>query len=857
VIPPADSGAIVRCGHQLARHSLIIVELALALAVVNLYEIEGVAFHRVMALAASGFLVSIVLPPRFRLPFFVVLSFVAIFWVLDLVDGAWLVALGLILLGIARLRAPIGLRVALLVTAAGALAALRVGFAETPWSAAVWPILGSMFMFRMVLYMRAVSSGRAEGGVWGALAYFFMLPNVAFPLFPVVDFQTFQRTHFDRAEREIYDQGLLWISRGLVHLVLYRFVYSIVLNDPSDVERLSDLVRYMLATFLLYLRVSGQFHLIVGLLHLFGFRLPETHKRYYLGHSFTELWRRINIYWTDFMMKTVFYPTYFKLRSLGPVAPVAIATAAVFATTWLLHSYQWFWLRGGFPLTAPDVLFWGILGALVIWGGIKELRRPKRRRHSGRWSWRVGFNTAVTFCSFCFLWSLWSSESLGQWLWLLGASGTPDAAGIALAMLAFSIVFLLGGWNWEISRKSSSGWAKLLWAPAARTLVPLTVLVLVAHPAVPEFVSPRVADTLRALRSTDLNARDASLQHRGYYEQLDMRGQLSALNSVPQAPPGWQSASEAGIIRERADYLSRDLHPSRRIVWNDKVFSTNEHGMRDRWYSRVKPPGTIRIALLGPSHVMGNGVADSETFEALVEERLNAERAAGDGPFEILNFGVDGYSLPQQLAILEDRVLGFSPDVVILTTYHQGQLMTEQYLSKVLLSGARLPDNAMQAFLDEQRLPEGFRGNVPVPYEWARSLARSLGLAPRMPFAEAEARLHRIADDVNDRAIARIAELALSRDVAVAVLGLNGVIENVPTDVPNSDAIAAAGLPIINLFDVFPADHRASLRVAPWDDHPNAEGHRLIADRLYRELVPLLSAIRSGGTGASSTPREE
>jgi hypothetical protein len=848
VISPVDTGAIVRCGRRLAENWLIIAELALALAVVNLYEIEGVAFQRVMTLAASGFLVSIVLAPRYRMPFFVVLSFVAIFWVLDLVDGAWLVVLGLTLIGIAKLRAPIGMRVALLLVAAVALAALRVGLAETPWSSAVWPVLGSMFMFRMVLYMRAVSSGRAEGGLWGALAYFFMLPNVAFPLFPVVDFQTFQRTHFDRAEREIYDQGLLWISRGLVHLVLYRFVYSTVLNDPSDVERLSDLVRYMLATFLLYLRVSGQFHLIVGLLHLFGFRLPETHKRYYLGHSFTELWRRINIYWTDFMMKTVFYPTYFKLRRLGPVAPVAIATAAVFATTWLLHSYQWFWLRGGFPLTAPDVLFWGILGSLVIWGGIKELKRPKRPRHSGRWSWRIGVNAAVTFCSFCFLWSLWSSESLGQWLWLLGASGTVDAAGVGLAMLAFAIVFLLGGWNWEISR-TSSGWAKIVWAPAARTLVPLTLLLLVAHPAVPEFVSPRVADALSALRSSDLNARDASLQHRGYYEQLDIRGQLSALNALPQAPPEWQSPAEAGIIRERADYLSRDLHPSRRIVWNDKVFSTNEHGMRDRWYSRDKPPGTIRIALLGPSHVMGNGVADSETFEALVEERLNAERAAGDGPFEILNFGVDGYSVPQQLAILEDRVLGFSPDVVILTTHDQGAVMTERYLSKVLLSGARLSDNDMQALLDAQRLPEGFRGNVPVPYEWARALARSLGLTPRMPAAEAEARLRRIADDVNDRAIARIAELAQSHDVEVAVLALNGVSENAATRVPNSDAITAAGLPIINLFDVFQAEHRVSLRVAPWDDHPNAEGHRLIADRLYQELIPLLRSIRSSGMG--------
>ena len=76
-------------------------------------------------------------------------------------------------------------------------------------------------------------------------------------------------------------------------------------------------MQFLLATFLLYLRVSGQFHLIVGVLHLFGFRLPETHHLYFLASSFTDFWRRINIYWKDFMMKLVYYPSFFRLQRLG------------------------------------------------------------------------------------------------------------------------------------------------------------------------------------------------------------------------------------------------------------------------------------------------------------------------------------------------------------------------------------------------------------------------------------------------------------------------------------------------------------------------------------------------------------
>jgi len=54
----------------------------------------------------------------------------------------------------------------------------------------------------------------------------------------------------------------------------------------------------------------------------------------------------------------------------------------------------------------------------------------------------------------------------------------------------------------------------------------------------------------------------------------------------------------------------------------------------------------------------------------------------------------------------------------------------------------------------------------------------------------------------------------------------------------------AAGLPVLDLQGSFAkVQDRQSLWVAPWDNHSNAEGHRLLADRLYtllvqQELVP-------------------
>jgi lysophospholipase L1-like esterase len=837
----------------LTRHWLTIIQLALVVLVVHVYDIEGDAFAKVALLTAGGFIVSILLPATYRLQFFTLLSIVGVFVVLGVMDGAWLLVFGLSLIGLCHLPIRFGYRVALIVLVGVALAGLRAGLGagSMPWSAAMWPILGSMFMFRLALYLRAVGSGQAEKGFSGVLAYFFMLPNVAFPLFPVVDYQTFRRTHFDRNDAEIYETGMLWISRGILHLVLYRFVYYNVLNDPGDVRQLSDLVQYMLSTFLLYLRVSGQFHLIVGLLHLFGFRLPETHKLYYLAHSFTELWRRINIYWTDFMMKMVFYPTYFRLKKLGPVGAAGLATAAVFVTTWITHSYQWFWLRGGFPMTLPDVLFWGILGAFVVWGALRELKAPKARKAAATgWSWQLGLKAALTFFAFCFLWSLWSATSAFQWVLMLGAVGNPDLLGFALLAGIFITIFFLGGKQWAPPKKDAAGWVRFVRNSTVRTFVPLILLLLLAQPWVQGLSPPKIATTIASLQTTGLNASDAARKHRGYYEQLDVRGQLNAAvageDGEQAGREDWKVASDLGLIRDRKDAMLRDLNPSMHVTWNGHPFTTNSMGMRDREYALAKPEGTLRIALLGPSHVMGNNVADNEVFEQIVEERLNREwKSDRYRQVEILNFGVDGYSVPQQLALLEDRALKFTPDLIIFTQYHRGEVMTEGYILNTVWNDLKIGDPRYTALLEEVGLANVDRGRVAVPFDAGRALAKLVGVDPRMPQSEAQKRAHWIANDVNDWAITRIAEVAKAHNAKLAMLGLNVVIDDTPAGIPNLAAAERAGIPVLDLFHVFPDDQRAALRVAPWDEHPNATGHKLIADALYEKLVPILNTLSS------------
>jgi D-alanyl-lipoteichoic acid acyltransferase DltB (MBOAT superfamily) len=811
-------------------------QLLLAGLVVYVYDIEGPVFFRLFVLAAFGFAASLLLQARWRLPFFVLLSLAGVFLVFEPADGLWLIACGMALIGLCHLPVPLWVRVLLLLAVGGVLAASRAGAIASPWSAAVWPILGSMFMFRLVIYARSIRTEAREGRGWAALGYFFMFPNLVFPLFPVIDYQTFRRTHFDKDAGVIYQQGLLWIARGIVHLLLYRLVYHRVVNDAADVEALGDLVQWMLGTFLLYLRVSGMFHLVVGLLHLFGFRLPETHKLYYLSRNFTDLWRRINIYWKDFMMSFVFYPVYFRVKKLPPAVAVGIATGAVFATTWLLHSYQWFWLRGGFPVTPQDILFWGLLGALVVVGAVRELRPgPKTMRAAQSWSLSAGLRTSGTFLLFCFLWSLWSAESVGEWIWTLGAAVRVDLNGLLMIAAIVAALTWLGG----RSRDALSSRR-----PVMRTVTPLAVSLILALPAVQGMLPASINDKLAALQSTGLNTFDAELQHRGYYEQLDVRARLATQD---QALPGvrredWQDLPSTGVLRIRDDFLERDLLPDRQVIWNGHAFTTNRWGMRDRDYERDKPPGTLRIALLGPSHAMGNGVGDGETFEALVEERLNREfRLPGVSGFEVLNFAVDGYCLTQQVRMLDQRVAGFEPDVVIMTTYAANRTMTQVYVYKILWRGIEIPYPEFKVAVGTAGLSSLGGGGLPVPFESWRNLAEKTGIDTRMPSAEIHGRIRRIAGQVSSDAVARFARTTRESGARPLVLALNAVVDAESLELPDQEALRAANLPVINLLRIYPEDRRAALRVAPWDEHPNVEGHQLIADRLYPELTAYLS----------------
>ena len=797
-------------------------QLALVLWLIRWYKLEGQVFEKLAVLIWAGFTVNYFLPARARLPFFGLLSVFGIVAIFGPAQGAWLLTLGLTLIALCHVPLPFGARVAIVLGAGILLAVLRSGRLAAPWSAAIWPVFGSMFALRLVIYLYDLKHRGAPFSFWRSLAYFFMLPNAVFLLFPVVDYQTFSRTHDAEKDRtRVFQRGIDWMVRGAVHLVLYRLIYQNLPIDASSVVDMPQLLRYLIWPFLLYLNVSGLFHLTVGMLLLFGFNLPETHHLFYLASSFTDFWRRINIYWKDFMMKVFYYPAFFRLRRRGNNLALVVGTFVVFFATWFLHSWQFFWLRGSFLFKWNDILFWTSLAVLVAGAVLLEANRPMARRlATGEKPWgesvRKAFGALGVFVAITLLWSMWSSDSVTDWASAFAVVRQADSGDLWLlpVVLGLAAVFLLAALYFERRQQKPLGFYRQV----ARSGAMLLVLLLAGSYRVQSHLDKDMSVVLARLHSPGLNPRDAAKRQRGYYEKLNDVGwenpELAKIYVV--RPPDWdplQYRPDLAKTNEGLPYL--ELLPGAQGRFTSVAVRFNGQGMRDREYSRQPEPRTYRIALVGPSDAFATGVAQEEGYEALVEERLNREGGLGSYErVEILNFATPGYTALDVLAVAERKVFALQPHALLYVVHVTDGQGVVSRLAQLMHTQAPVAYGGLMQFAREARVDPGAEENT---------AARAF--TPRR-------------EAILSWAYRELFERCRSRSVVplMAYVPLLGP-RDFDLPVPTLLGIArGAGFLTLDLSGVYGGRDPEKLQIAAWDDHPNAAGHRLVADRLHAAI---------------------
>jgi len=92
-------------------------------------------------------------------------------------------------------------------------------------------------------------------------------------------------------------------------------------------------------------------------------------------------------------------------------------------------------------------------------------------------------------------------------------------------------------------------------------------------------------------------------------------------------------------------------------------YRVNTQGFRDYEYTKARDDGVLRIAVIGDSLTYGYTELE-DTYPNIMERELRIDFKKEE--VEVLNFGIEGTDSQHQLRLLEERVLDYSPDIVVL-----------------------------------------------------------------------------------------------------------------------------------------------------------------------------------------------
>lgn len=275
--------------------------------------------------------------------------------------------------------------------------------------------------------------------------------------------------------------------------------------------------------------------------------------------------------------------------------------------------------------------------------------------------------------------------------------------------------------------------------------------------------------------------------------------------------------------------LAYELAPNKEIISYGKIIRTNSFGLRDRETTLNKPPSLLRIVALGDSFTFGFGVSGDETYPKVLEKLLNESATKGDYQYEVLNFGVGGYSTRDEALVFKYKVPPWKPDLVIIgyvlndpetepvqplhAYYQKPSWWQYSHLLRLIAKGKHAWDIKRLGngnYIRYLHCHHDKWMSVVHAFGEIKSIADSQGIHvllvifPEIPSMSIRRWEHYPYKDLHSK----IAETAREKDFF-----------------------------ILDLYDVFTAYHPGDLRVSDSDGHPNKLGHYLVAIEIANKLL--------------------
>jgi len=291
----------------------------------------------------------------------------------------------------------------------------------------------------------------------------------------------------------------------------------------------------------------------------------------------------------------------------------------------------------------------------------------------------------------------------------------------------------------------------------------------------------------------------------------------------------------------RLEAISELNEPNQRGIHNGVYYRTNSMRMRGPEISLQPEAGVLRIAVVGDSVAMGSGVPEEAAYAARIGPLLEAARPALR--VEVVNAGMSGLDAQRIMGRRDfvDRV--YHPHVIVYGFTLNDIESADYERITTAERTAGFWNFARRGAQSSSRLWS---------LVWLRAITVASANAPWLQAYRAEA-LHNYRDNRRARAtlFGYLNHFAKRQGnpQPCGLLFIHTQLDQLDEAHPFLELYAAVErmgvklkVPVVQSFPIFRGKRAETLWVAPFDPHPNEEGHALLAESLVEGLLDLPEA---------------
>ncbi len=257
----------------------------------------------------------------------------------------------------------------------------------------------------------------------------------------------------------------------------------------------------------------------------------------------------------------------------------------------------------------------------------------------------------------------------------------------------------------------------------------------------------------------------------------------------------------------------------------------NSHGYRDYEYDVQKSRQTFRVVVIGDSIAQGYGVELDDTFAKVLEKQLRQHKPEEEYKIEVIIFARAGYSTSQELIVLQQEALAFSPDLIVWSyvlndpadpLFHNANGDLGTFFYRPTLHTIHWIQREIFVALEKRR---------------GRSCEKEYHeLLHCVYWQKVETHINQLGDisKKENIPIFFLIHPLIQKDKSYKEYSLTALHKQI------GGVAANAGLIVLDVLDAYQPFHSDDVTQLveggydPW--HPNAKGHRIIADYIYDRI---------------------